>query len=94
MKKNCYPKVLRNLHLSTLVLNSGIMLLVVALLPLEVVETGENILSLLAQKVHALAIPTIVYGVEVHNQIAGRWLRILVVVDAIVVLCAGVLTGS
>jgi hypothetical protein len=36
----------------------------------------------------------IVYGVEVHNQIAGRWLRIVVVVDAIVVLCAGVLTGS
>jgi hypothetical protein len=57
MKKNCYPKVLRNLHLSTLVLNSGMMLLVVALLPLEVVETGENILSLLAQKVHPLAIP-------------------------------------
>jgi len=29
------------------------MLLVIALLPLEVVETGENTLSLLAQKVFA-----------------------------------------
>ncbi|KAG1737589.1 amino acid permease-domain-containing protein [Suillus paluster] len=75
MKKNCYPKVLRNLHLSALVLNSGMMLLIVALLPLDVVESGDNILSLLAQRV------------------AGRWLRIMVVVDAVVVLCAGVLTG-
>ncbi|KAG2134799.1 amino acid permease-domain-containing protein [Suillus clintonianus] len=75
MKQNCYPKVLRNLHLSALVLNSGMMLLVVALLPLDVVGSGNNILSLLAQRV------------------AGRWLRIIVVVDAVVVLCAGVLTG-
>ncbi|KAG2058114.1 hypothetical protein BDR06DRAFT_1018740 [Suillus hirtellus] len=75
MKQNCYPKVLRNLHLSALVLTSGMMLLVMALLPLDVIESGNNILSLLAQKV------------------AGRWLRIMVVVDAVVVLCAGVLTG-
>ncbi|KAG1859294.1 amino acid permease-domain-containing protein [Suillus subluteus] len=75
MKKNCYPKVLRNLHLPALFLTSIMMLLVVALLPLDVVENGNNILSLLAQKV------------------AGRWLRIMVVVDAVVVLCAGVLTG-
>ncbi|KAG1872974.1 amino acid permease-domain-containing protein [Suillus subalutaceus] len=75
MKKNCYPKVLRNLHLPALFLTSVMMLLVVALLPLDVVENGNNILSLLAQKV------------------AGRWLRIMVVVDAVVVLCAGVLTG-
>ncbi|KAG1757388.1 amino acid permease-domain-containing protein [Suillus lakei] len=75
MKQNCYPKVLRNLHLPALVLSSGIMFLVVALLPLDMVESGNNILSLLAQRV------------------AGRWLRIIVVVDAVVVLCAGVLTG-
>lgn len=75
MKQNCYPKVLRNLHISVLILTSGIMLLVLALLPLDVVESGSNILSLLAQKV------------------AGRWLRIMVVIDAVVVLCAGVLTG-
>ncbi|KAG1819188.1 amino acid permease-domain-containing protein [Suillus subaureus] len=52
MKQNCYPKVLRNLHLPALFLTSVMMLLV-----------------------------------------AGRWLRIMVVVDAVVVLCAGVLTG-
>jgi hypothetical protein len=56
MKQNCYPKVLRNLHLSALVLNSGMMLLLIALLPLEVVESGENILGLLAQKVCTLSI--------------------------------------
>lgn len=56
MKQNCYPKVLRNLHLSALVLTSGVMLLVMALLPLDVVESGNNILSLLAQKVCTLAI--------------------------------------
>jgi len=92
MKQNCYPKVLRNLHLSALVLNSGMMLLLIALLPLEVVESGENILGLLAQKVCTLSILDYACA-EVHDQVAGRWLRIVVVVDAIVVLCAGVLTG-
>jgi hypothetical protein len=33
-------------------------------------------------------------GAKVHDQVAGRWLRIMVVIDAVVVLCAGVLTGS
>jgi hypothetical protein len=56
MKQNRYPKVLRNLHLSALVLTSVMMLLVVALLPLNVVESGNNILSLLAQRVLTLAI--------------------------------------
>lgn len=56
MKQNCYPKVLRNLHISVLVLTSGIMLIVLALLPLDEVESGSNILSLLAQKVRTLAI--------------------------------------
>ena len=69
------------------------MLLVMALLPLDVIESGENLLSLLAQRVRTLTISMITYDIE-DIQVAGRWLRIMVVVDAVVVLCAGVLTGS
>ncbi|KAG1787462.1 hypothetical protein EV424DRAFT_1466956 [Suillus variegatus] len=64
MKQNCYP--------------SGVMLLVMALLPLDVVESGKQYPQFIGSK----------------DQVAGRWLRIMVVVDAVVVLCAGVLTVS
>ncbi|KAF8558693.1 hypothetical protein OG21DRAFT_1481374 [Imleria badia] len=74
MQPGTYPKVLRNLHFSTMILNPMMMLFVLALLPLNV-QTQANVLSLLAQKV------------------AGRWLRVWVVTDAVIVLCAGVLTG-
>ncbi|KAF8128644.1 amino acid permease-domain-containing protein [Boletus edulis] len=74
MRPGTYPKVLRNLHISAMILNPAMMLFVLALLPLNV-QTHENVLSLLAQKV------------------AGRWLRIWVATDAVIVLCAGVLTG-
>ncbi|EGO26780.1 hypothetical protein SERLADRAFT_447894 [Serpula lacrymans var. lacrymans S7.9] len=70
-----YPYVLRNLHISSIILNAGTMLLVLALVPLDVILNGTNVLSILAQTV------------------LGRWLRIWVVVDAVVVLCGGVLTG-
>ncbi|KAG8216086.1 amino acid permease-domain-containing protein [Butyriboletus roseoflavus] len=75
MRLGIYPKVLRNLHISAMILNPMMMLFVLALLPLNV-QTEENVLSLLAQKV------------------AGRWIRIWVAIDAVVVLCAGVLTGT
>ncbi|KIJ64677.1 hypothetical protein HYDPIDRAFT_111242 [Hydnomerulius pinastri MD-312] len=74
MRPGSYPSVLRNLHIPAIVLNSTMMLFVLALLPFDV-QTEENVLSLLAQKA------------------AGRWLRIWVAVDAVIVLCAGVLTG-
>ncbi|KAH7928884.1 hypothetical protein BV22DRAFT_1030277 [Leucogyrophana mollusca] len=70
-----YPSVLRNLHLPAIVLNVTMMLLVLALIPLETILHGDNILSILAQKA------------------AGRWLRTWIAVEAIIVLCAGVLTG-
>lgn len=76
IKPTRYPLVLRNLHIPAIILNVTMMLLVLALVPLEMVLGGSNVLSVLAQ----------VTG--------GRWLRVLVVVDAIVVLCGGVLTGS
>ncbi|KAI6015111.1 amino acid permease-domain-containing protein [Pisolithus orientalis] len=74
MRQGSYPSVLRTLHLSALVFNTTISILVLALVPLGA-ESQGNVLSVLADKV------------------AGRWLRIWVAVDAVVVLCAGVLTG-
>ncbi|EIN12814.1 hypothetical protein PUNSTDRAFT_28714, partial [Punctularia strigosozonata HHB-11173 SS5] len=75
IKPGRYSLVLRNLHYGCIVLNGLIMLLVLALVPLETVLSGANILSVLAE----LAL--------------GRWLRIWIVVDAVIVLSGGVLTG-
>ncbi|KXN88407.1 hypothetical protein AN958_07313 [Leucoagaricus sp. SymC.cos] len=75
IKEKQFPHVLRNLHLPAIVLNSIIMLLVLAIVPLDVVLAGANVLSSLSLRV------------------AGRWLRIWLVVDAVIVLCGGVLTG-
>ncbi|KAF9238909.1 amino acid permease-domain-containing protein [Melanogaster broomeanus] len=74
MRPGTYPSVLRNLHIPAIILNTSMMLFVLALLPLKV-QAEENVLSLLAQRA------------------AGRWLRIWVATDAVIVLCAGVLTG-
>ncbi|KAF7291283.1 AAAP amino acid permease [Mycena indigotica] len=75
-----FSRVLRNLHYPAIVLTTGMMLLVLALVPLGELLTvnggsSGNLLSLLA------------------NRAGGRWLRTLVVIDATVVLCGGVLTG-
>ena len=50
MRPGTYPKVLRNLHISAMILNPTMMLFVLALLPLNV-QAQANVLSLLAQKV-------------------------------------------
>ncbi|KAK7045022.1 Aaap amino acid permease [Favolaschia claudopus] len=70
-----FPRVLRNLHLPAIVLNTSMITLVLATVPLDVVLGGDNVLSLLAERS------------------AGPWLRKWIVVDAVVVLCGGVLTG-
>jgi len=70
-----YSRVIRNLLWAAMVLNVPLMLFVYAHLPGEVILSGANVLSLLAEKV------------------AGRWLRILLVIDASLVLAGGVLTG-
>ncbi|KAF8065050.1 amino acid permease-domain-containing protein [Lyophyllum atratum] len=75
IKRGQLPHVLRNLHIPAIVLNSVIMVLVLAIVPLETVLGGANVLSVLAQMA------------------AGRWLRTWIVVDAIIVLSGGVLTG-
>lgn len=53
MRPGAYPKVLRNLHTSAMILNPMMMLFVLVLLPLNV-QTEENVLSLLAQKVRLI----------------------------------------
>ncbi|KAJ7054822.1 amino acid permease-domain-containing protein [Mycena amicta] len=77
-RSSTFARVLRNLHLPAILLNAGMMLLVLSLVPLADIlgENGNgNLLSLLGQRA------------------GGRWLRTLVVVDATVVLCGGVLSG-
>ena len=75
IKPGRFPKVLRNLHLPAIGLGTIMMLLVIAIVPMDVTLGSANILSALAQLS------------------AGRWLRIWVVVDSVVVLSGGVLTG-
>ncbi|TFK40382.1 AAAP amino acid permease [Crucibulum laeve] len=75
IKPGKFPLVLRNLHIPAIILNTAMMILVLAIVPLDIIKGGANVLSILAQ----LA--------------GGRWLRIWIVIDAIVVLCGGVLTG-
>lgn len=56
IKKGQLPLVLRNLHIPAIILNSLIMLLVLAVVPLETVLGGANVLSVLAQLVCLLSL--------------------------------------
>ncbi|KAJ3733852.1 AAAP amino acid permease [Lentinula guzmanii] len=75
IKPGRLPLVLRNLHYPAIVLNCVLMMLVLAIVPLETILEGDNILSLLAEKAF------------------GKGLRLYIAVNAIIVLCGGVLTG-
>ncbi|KAJ3877659.1 AAAP amino acid permease [Lentinula edodes] len=75
IKPGRLPLVLRNLHYPAIVLNCVLMTLVLAIVPLESILQGDNILSLLAEKT------------------IGKGMRSFIVVNAIIVLCGGVLTG-
>ncbi|KAI0790136.1 amino acid permease-domain-containing protein [Irpex lacteus] len=75
IKHGRYPKVLRNLHYPAIVVDVMAMLFVLALVPLDTVLSGGNVLSILAETA------------------AGKWLRIITVADAVIVLCGGVLNG-
>lgn len=88
-----FPRVLRNLHLPAIALNSIVMLLVLAVVPLDVILSGANVLSALGQMVSQILLAFLCcsrYGLKA----SGMWLRIFVVVDAVIVLCGGVLTGA
>ena len=51
IKPGKFPLVLRNLHIPAIILNSTIMLLLLAVVPLDVILSGANVLSVLAQTV-------------------------------------------
>lgn len=51
IRKGRYSAVLRNIHLASVILNGPIMLLVVAVLPLNKVLASSNVLSVLAEEV-------------------------------------------
>jgi amino acid transporter len=73
-----FPKVMRNMFGFLTLLNSPITLVATALVPIDELRNNSAIaVSILGQ-----------YAVGGH-----RWLRIWIMVDAIIVLCAGVLTG-
>ena len=76
VKPGDFPKALRNLHLIVVLTEAPLMLLVLALVPMDSILSGSNVLSLL-------------------GQVAGRgaWLKLLVVIDACLVLCGGIITG-
>lgn len=49
-----FRKVLRNIHLPTIGLYGLLMLMVIANLPFELINTGTNVLSVLAEHVSSL----------------------------------------
>uniref|UniRef100_A0A0W0FV04 Putative AAAP amino acid permease n=1 Tax=Moniliophthora roreri TaxID=221103 RepID=A0A0W0FV04_MONRR len=75
IKPGRLPLVLRNLHYPAIIFTTILSLLSIAIVPLDIILAGANVLSVLAELS------------------AGRWLRIWVATDAMVVLCGGVLTG-
>jgi amino acid transporter len=73
-----FPKVMRNMFGFLTLLNTPITLVAIALVPIDVLRNNSAI------------------AVSVLGQYAAggnRWLRIWIMVDAVIVLCAGVLTG-
>ena len=56
IKLGKYPLVLRNLHLPAMFLNTVFMILVLAIIPMDVVKGGANVLSVLAQLVSSLPV--------------------------------------
>ncbi|KAK1216606.1 hypothetical protein PQX77_020726 [Marasmius sp. AFHP31] len=75
IKPGRLPLVLRNLHYPAIAITVVMATLSLALVPLNTILAGANVLSVLAEIC------------------VGKWLRVWIVVDAVIVLCGGVLTG-
>jgi hypothetical protein len=71
-----YSSILRNLIIVSALLNTVLSFLACALLPMNAIADGTNVLSALG------------------GLTGGRWLRILVLIDAVSVLLGGVMTGT
>lgn len=66
IKPGKFPLVLRNLHLSAIVLNATMMLLVLSLVPLDTILGGSNVLSVLAQVVTRFFLSSPVFKTHAH----------------------------
>jgi len=78
IKPNTFPKIMRNLWLMVFFGNTSIGFLATTIVPLDIFQNNsDRAISILGQ-----------YATD-----GQYWLRIWIVVDAVIVLCAGVLTG-
>lgn len=78
LKPGTFPKVMNNMFGFLLALNAPMTLLVTVLVPVPVIKANAaNAVSILGE----------------YAAGGQRWLRIWIMVDAVIVLCAGVLTG-
>ena len=71
-----YSSILRNLIIVSALINTVLSFLASALLPVNTIVNGMNVLSAL------------------DSLTGGNWLRILVLIDEVSVLLAGVMTGT
>ncbi|CEP18733.1 hypothetical protein [Parasitella parasitica] len=78
LKPGTFPKVMNNMFGFLLAINAPMTLLVTVLVPVPVIQANAaNAVSVLGE----------------YAAGGGRWLRLWIMVDAVIVLCAGVLTG-
>jgi amino acid transporter len=78
LKPGTFPKVMNNMFGFLMAINAPMTLLVTVLVPVPVIINNQaNAVSFLGQ----------------YAAGGSRWLRIWIMVDAVIVLCAGVLTG-
>ncbi|KAI9279789.1 amino acid permease-domain-containing protein [Sporodiniella umbellata] len=78
LKPNTFPKVMNNMFGFLFAINAPLTLLATALVPVPVLQANQaNAVSVLGE-----------YAAN-----GERWLRMWIMVDAVIVLCAGVLTG-
>lgn len=78
LKPNTFPKVMNNMFGFLLALNTPMTLLVTVLVPVPIIkENAANAVSVLGE----------------YAAGGQHWLRIWIMIDAVIVLCAGVLTG-
>lgn len=85
VKKGHFDIALRNLHIATLLIEVPLALLVVALIPLQTGLNASNVLAVLAQACTSA---------HLDGSSSSSWLKIIVVVDAVLVLTGGILTGT
>jgi amino acid transporter len=82
VKQGHFDIALRSLHLATLLIEVPLALLVVVLIPLQTGLGASNVLAVLAQVCSSSDLDG-----------ASSWLKLIVVVDAVLVLMGGILTG-